>query len=149
MLSLLRDAPWLTARRVRDYAAILIAFDLLAIASSRTGSGVNDPSGKPIGTDFVSFWTVSLALHHGDAAAVYQPLHLAALEQPLTAAPISFTPGPIRRSRCSSSRRWRSCLISGRSRDGSSSASRFIFKPCGASCRAASPSRPASPFPRF
>lgn len=84
MLSLLRDAPWLTARRVRDYAAILIAFDLLAIAWSLTGSGVNDPSGKPIGTDFVSFWTVSLALHHGDAAAVYQPLHLAALEQPLT-----------------------------------------------------------------
>src|SRR5512146_2067108 len=84
MLSLLRDAPWLTARRVRDYAAILIAFDLLAIAWSLTGSGVNDPSGKPIGTDFVSFWTVSLALHHGAAAAVYQPLHLAALEQPLT-----------------------------------------------------------------
>jgi glycosyl transferase family 87 len=84
MLSLLRDAPWLTARRVRDYAAILIAFDLLAIAWALTGSGINDPSGKPIGTDFLSFWTVSFALHHGEAAAIYQPLHLAALEQFLT-----------------------------------------------------------------
>ena len=84
MLSLLRDAPWLTERRVRAYAAILIAFDLFAIAWALTGSGINDPSGKPIGTDFVSFWTVSAALHHGEAAAIYQPLHLAALEQPLT-----------------------------------------------------------------
>src|SRR6185312_1412544 len=84
MLSLLRDAPWLTERRVRAYAAILIAFDLFAIAWALTGSGINDPSGKPIGTDFVSFWTVSTALRHGEAAAIYQPLHLAALEQPLT-----------------------------------------------------------------
>jgi hypothetical protein len=70
MLSLLRDAPWLTERRVRAYAAILIAFDLFAIAWALTGSGINDPSGKPIGTDFVSFWTVSAALNHGEAAAI-------------------------------------------------------------------------------
>src|SRR5690242_11849745 len=84
MLSLLRDAPWLTERRVRAYSAILIAFNLLAIAWSLTGSGINDPSGKPIGTDFVSFWSVSAALHRGDAGATSQPLSLAALEQPFT-----------------------------------------------------------------
>ena len=90
LLSLLRDAPWLTPRRVRDYATLLIAAYVLAIVWGLTGAGTSDPNGKPIGTDFVSFWTVSDALLHGHAAAIYQPEKLAALEHAAVNAPLFF-----------------------------------------------------------
>jgi hypothetical protein len=48
-----------------------------------TGPGITDPAGRPIGTDFTSFWTVSWALLNGDAHTVYDPEALAGLEQAL------------------------------------------------------------------
>ncbi len=45
------------------------------------GQGIHDPLGRPIGTDFVSFWTVSWALHHDRVQAIYVPDALAALER--------------------------------------------------------------------
>lgn len=90
LLAFLRDAPWLTSRRLRDYAALLIVVYVLAIAWALTGVGLSDPNGKPIGTDFVSFWTVSQALHHGAAAAIYHPEKLARLEQAVTGRPDLF-----------------------------------------------------------
>ncbi len=46
-----------------------------------TGRGANDPMGRPVGTDFLSFWTVSWSLLHGHERDVYAPVALAALEQ--------------------------------------------------------------------
>jgi hypothetical protein len=80
-LTFFRDARWLTQRRIRDYAIILIAAYVAVIAWLLSGQGVSDPSGNPVGTDFVSFWTVSSALLNHDADAIYNPAALAGLEQ--------------------------------------------------------------------
>jgi hypothetical protein len=45
------------------------------------GHGITDPAGRPVGTDFVSFWTVSSMLHNGQERAIYVPQALAAFEQ--------------------------------------------------------------------
>jgi alpha-1,2-mannosyltransferase len=80
-VALVRDAAWLTRGRLFGYAAILIAVSVAVIGWSLTGHGINDPAGRPVGTDFVSFWTVSSALVHGNERAIYSPEALAALEQ--------------------------------------------------------------------
>jgi alpha-1,2-mannosyltransferase len=70
-LSVLREATWFDAQRARAYCIILAAVSLVVsigyLALSHDGL---DPMGKPIGTDFASFWTASqLALegHPADA----------------------------------------------------------------------------------
>ncbi len=56
----LRDADWLDAGRARGYANLFFGVSLVAIiawiALSHHGF---DVAGKPLGTDFVSFWTAS------------------------------------------------------------------------------------------
>ncbi len=79
-LAALREAPWVTGRRIRDYSTILIAAYAAAALWALAGQGPNDPLSRPVGTDFLSFWTVSSALHGGEARAVYSPAALAALE---------------------------------------------------------------------
>ena len=76
----LRKAAWLTRARVRGYSTLLVAAWSVTIAWLLLGHGANDPLGRPIGTDFVSFWTVSWALLHGQEKAIYTPEALAALE---------------------------------------------------------------------
>jgi alpha-1,2-mannosyltransferase len=83
LLAALRDAPWLTRRRIRDYAIILIAFYGLFIARMLSGPGLIDPGGPAKGKDFVSFWTVSSALHDGGTGDIYRPMQLAARERAL------------------------------------------------------------------
>jgi hypothetical protein len=75
-----RDASWLNYRRVRDYAFLLIVGQFSMVIWVLMGRGLNDPAGRPIGTDFLGFWTVSWALLHGKAAAIYVPQALAGLE---------------------------------------------------------------------
>ena len=77
----LRDAPWLTPDRLRAFATILILAGVAMIAWTLAGPGITDPLGRPVGTDFLSFWTVSWALLHGQAHAIYHPLALAGLER--------------------------------------------------------------------
>ena len=71
LISVLRDATWFDGSRARAYCIILAAVSVMAcvgyLALSRDGL---DPMGKPIGTDFASFWTASqlaLAGHAADA----------------------------------------------------------------------------------
>jgi alpha-1,2-mannosyltransferase len=80
-LAFFREAAWLTQRRVRGYATVLIAASAGMIAWLLTGHGIDDPLGRPVGTDFVSFWTVSWALLHDQVQAIYSPETLAALER--------------------------------------------------------------------
>jgi alpha-1,2-mannosyltransferase len=81
IVALFREAPWLTPKRLRDYSTLFIAAYVVAALWALMGQGINDPLGRPIGTDFLSFWTVSSALHHGEASAIYHPDQLAALER--------------------------------------------------------------------
>jgi alpha-1,2-mannosyltransferase len=77
----LRDPPWLTPDRLRAYVTILLLAGAAMTAWTLAGPGLADPMGRPIGTDFLSFWTVSWALLHGQAHAIYHPQALARLEQ--------------------------------------------------------------------
>ncbi len=77
---MLREASWLNRRRLRDYSTMLIAAYAAAALWALTGYGINDPLGRPVGTDFLSFWTVSSALQHDQAPAIYAPERLAQLE---------------------------------------------------------------------
>jgi hypothetical protein len=86
----LRDASWLNRRRIRDYATILIAASLAILAWTLTGPGTQDPLGRPVGTDFVSFWTVSWALLHHHVEAVYAPAVLAEFERAIEGVDRSF-----------------------------------------------------------
>src|SRR5689334_7665865 len=78
---MLREASWLNRRRLRDYSTMLIVAYAVAALWTLTGHGINDPAGRPVGTDFLSFWTVSSALHHDQAASIYAPDRLALLER--------------------------------------------------------------------
>jgi alpha-1,2-mannosyltransferase len=78
-----RDAPWLTRNRIRAYTTILITGFAGVLAWLLLGHGNFDPGGRPVGTDFVSFWTVSWALLHGEVQAVYSATALPSLEQRL------------------------------------------------------------------
>ena len=68
----LRDADWLTRDRASAYVKILffmtVAAALLWIALAEGGV---DRAGKPLGTDFVSFWAASQIALSGRPAAVY------------------------------------------------------------------------------
>lgn len=65
----LRDATWFDAQRARAYCAILAALSLIgAIGYLALSRGGLDPMGKPIGTDFASFWTASQLALEGRAA---------------------------------------------------------------------------------
>jgi alpha-1,2-mannosyltransferase len=59
-LDALRRADWLTGARARAYGWILLGVSLVVVAGWVVASpGGLDPTGKPLGTDFTSFWTAS------------------------------------------------------------------------------------------
>lgn len=89
-LAFLRDAHWLTRQRIRAYAAILIAAFAITLVWLMLGKGNLDPLGRPVGSDFVSFWSVSWALLHDDAKAIYSAEALASLEQRLMGTETPF-----------------------------------------------------------
>ena len=80
----LRSAAWLSAGRARAWCRILAAISLAAaiiwIGLSRDGL---DRLGKPLGTDFTSFWTAATLAGAGDAAAAWQPATHEAAERAL------------------------------------------------------------------
>ena len=76
VLTALRDAEWLDARRARAYPRLLLAATLvLALVWIVAARGGVDPAGKPLGTDFASFYTASQLTLAGRAADAY---HVAA-----------------------------------------------------------------------
>jgi alpha-1,2-mannosyltransferase len=79
--AILREAPWLNRERLCGYATLLIVLSGAALAWLLMGHGIKDPAGRPIGTDFVSFWTVSRALIDGRQRLIYDPAALAAFER--------------------------------------------------------------------
>src|ERR1700761_8286019 len=83
----LRDGRWLTADRARSYSLILLAFyALAAIGWILLSDGLVDRNGKPIGTDFSSFYAAGRMALEGHASAVYDMAAHYAREQQIFGA---------------------------------------------------------------
>ena len=81
-LAWLIEAPWLDRRRLDRYPKLFLAiFTIAAIVWLAMGDGLLDPEGKPIGTDFVAFFSASALALDGEAAAVYDGLTIYAAER--------------------------------------------------------------------
>lgn len=72
LLSRIRDADWLDARRAGAYPRIIAAVTFIALLGLvLTAHGAVDSRGEPIGTDFSNFWSASKLALMGEPAAVY------------------------------------------------------------------------------
>jgi hypothetical protein len=80
VLAPLRVAEWLTANRARAWCRLLaVMVGVMVLASVVTAHHGIDRLGKPLGTDFVSFWTASQLALSGHPTAAYDPvIHQAA-----------------------------------------------------------------------
>jgi hypothetical protein len=76
----LREPDWLTRERATAYCRILFVISLVAaVAWAALASDGLDLAGKPLGTDFISFWTASQIALGGHPAEVYDSaIHRAA-----------------------------------------------------------------------
>ena len=75
----LRDGAWLTRERIRAYALIVLGLWLaVSVVWLALSPGLIDPNGKPIGTDFSSFYAAGALALDGRAADAYDmALHYA------------------------------------------------------------------------
>jgi alpha-1,2-mannosyltransferase len=77
----LRKGNWLTIERARTYPAMLlvITFGALVFTWVTGPTALTDRLGRPIGTDFSSFWTAGRLLLSGDVTGMYHTsVHFAA-----------------------------------------------------------------------
>src|SRR6201992_438824 len=80
----LRTGEWLTAARLRGYSMILLGICVVAtIGWIALSDGFIDRNGKPIGTDFSSFYAAGSLALEGHAADAYTPAAHYAREQKL------------------------------------------------------------------
>lgn len=78
-LAFFKNAAWIGGQRVRVYCSLLVLVFLGAVcALLLTLHQGMDWSGRPFGTDFISFWSVSDMVWQGRAADVYVLKHHAA-----------------------------------------------------------------------
>lgn len=68
----LRSGQWLTVSRARGYSLIVLGLSVLAVAGwIALSDGLVDRNGKPLGTDFSSFYAAGSLVRDGRAADVY------------------------------------------------------------------------------
>ncbi|WP_213738183.1 glycosyltransferase family 87 protein [Bradyrhizobium sp. dw_411] len=68
----LRSGAWLTAARIRGYSLILLGISVIALVGwTLLSDGLIDRNGKPIGTDFSSFYAAGSLVLDGRAGDVY------------------------------------------------------------------------------
>jgi alpha-1,2-mannosyltransferase len=84
----LRSGQWLTAERARGYSLILLVFYAIAIVGwIALSDGLVDRNGKPVGTDFSSFYAAGSLVLDGRAGDVYDmAAHYAREQQTFGAA---------------------------------------------------------------
>lgn len=76
------DRHWLTARRLTVYPRIFFTVFILSAGSwMLLSQDLLDPQGKPIGYDFLTFWSASQLSLGGEPAAVFDVGKLFAVEQ--------------------------------------------------------------------
>jgi alpha-1,2-mannosyltransferase len=73
MWTILRDGSWLTRERLQIYPLMLaiISGATLVFLWATGPTGLTDRMGRPIGTDFASFWTAGRLLLAGDTTGMY------------------------------------------------------------------------------
>ena len=87
LIESIRTGSWVSPRRLRQYPLIyLTVFLALTLYAVGLGQGVLAPSGKALGTDFMSFWSVSTLLWQGRPAAANDHEALLAVQQSLAGA---------------------------------------------------------------
>jgi len=68
----LRSGKWLTESRARGYSLVVLGLSVLAMTAwVALSDGLVDRNGKPLGTDFSSFYAAGSLVLDGRAAAVY------------------------------------------------------------------------------
>src|SRR5262245_41168351 len=73
---------WITRERVLAYARIFIAVQAMAaIAWLALSTDLVDAQGKPLGYDFITFWSGSFLALGGEAAASFDMARIFAVEQ--------------------------------------------------------------------
>ena len=81
-IDLLRTGAWLTRERVRLVAgAVLIAFIIGTLVLLIGAQGMNDSAGRPLGTDFSSFYAAGTLVRDGLAAQAFDQVGHFAREQ--------------------------------------------------------------------
>ena len=84
VISIFRDAPWLCMERASAWArisAVISTLAALTLVFVTHGGFVPDPWGRPLGTDFSSFWTAARLASDGIPEAAWDPVAHAAAEQ--------------------------------------------------------------------
>ncbi|MCR6658384.1 MAG: DUF2029 domain-containing protein [Asticcacaulis sp.] len=90
-LTFFRDACWLDRKRIRAYTLILFAAQVIGFAVwvGLARSGL-DPTGKPLGTDFMSFYAASKLVLAGHAAQVWNPYAHQAVQDAIFGRQLGF-----------------------------------------------------------
>ncbi len=87
----LRSGDWLTRERVRLVAVALLAASLLGLAFLVvTSDGLNDRSGRPLGTDFSNVYAAGTYVLEGQPAAPFEPAKQFAREQAIFGTATQF-----------------------------------------------------------
>ena len=87
----LRSGNWLTRERVRLVAIALLAASLLGVAFLvATSDGLNDRSGRPLGTDFSNVYAAGTYVLEGQPAAPFEPAKQFTREQTIFGAATQF-----------------------------------------------------------
>jgi Glycosyltransferase family 87 len=88
IVSWLRDAPWLTRRRLVVYPRLFAAtYAASAVIWILMSHGLADRAGHAIGADFAMLWSASRLAINGTAASVYDTARLWTAERATAASP--------------------------------------------------------------
>lgn len=92
-LSPIRDADWMTPVRAVAYRNILLMTQVLAAVTIVAGAHNGlDFGGRPIGTDFISFWTASkIALTAAPSQVYDATVHWAVQREAFGGVPLNYT----------------------------------------------------------
>jgi hypothetical protein len=76
-------AHWLNAERIRVYSLLIVA--IVGVVAvwwiARSLPSLVDPHGKPVGYDFITFWSAARLALGGNPAAVFEPSAIAAAQR--------------------------------------------------------------------
>lgn len=77
------DAHWLNAERVRVYSLLIVGIVSAAAIwwIARSLPSLVDPHGKPVGYDFITFWSAARLAINGTPASAFDPYAIAAVQR--------------------------------------------------------------------
>jgi alpha-1,2-mannosyltransferase len=78
----LRSGEWLSAERLKKYPVIfLVIYLVVGILWLTNSEGYIDPTGKPLGTDFLNQYAASVLIHEGSPELAYDTVRHGAVEK--------------------------------------------------------------------